>query len=63
MDRNEVKLSDWIDEQKRELDKFYIFWIENQNSIKADYFPSELCPGEWDEQYSLFNDLNNYLTD
>ncbi|MFL7901598.1 hypothetical protein ACJ41P_10725 [Azospirillum argentinense] len=49
-----MTLDEFIAEEKARLDAFAKHWREQQIVMDEDIFPSELPPGEWDEQYRSF---------
>jgi len=49
-----MTIDEYVKEQKEALDKFKVMW---GNGVKdaPDYFPVALTPGEWDEQFQIYN--------
>lgn len=49
-----MTLNEYIEKEKARLDAFAKHWREQQVLMDEDIFPSELPPGEWDEQFRSF---------
>jgi hypothetical protein len=50
-----MRLEDFIEEQKRLLDEFKQHWVVKHASEEVENYPLDLPPGDWDEQFHLWN--------
>ena len=50
-----MKIEEWVAEEKQNLEKFLQFWRGQQAGENAEFYPEDMPPGEWDEQYRLWN--------
>ena len=50
-----MSLDDWLDEERRRLERFEIMWRRETKKAPA-FYPIEMEPGEWDEQYRAFEE-------
>jgi hypothetical protein len=49
-----MNIEEWVAEEKQRLDEFVKNWKEQQTGKNAEFYPSDMPPGEWDEQYRLW---------
>ena len=49
-----MTLDEWVEEQKKQLDKFRDYWKKQQVGGNTEFFPEDMPPGEWDEQFRLW---------
>jgi hypothetical protein len=50
-----VTVDEWATEEKHRVQRFADWW-EQQRKDGVDHFPKTMPPGEWDEQYRLWDE-------
>ena len=48
-----MMFSEYMEELRREIEYFEVFWRENNDATPKE-FPMEMLPGDWDEQFRLY---------
>ena len=51
-----MTLEEWITDSKLRLDAFAAEWKQQQVGAQAEYYPSEMLAGEWDEQFRAYDE-------
>lgn len=46
-------MSDWLEQEAKDLQSFATWWEENAEA-NPQFFPMDMFPGDWDEQYRLW---------
>lgn len=49
-----MKIEDWAKEEKASVERFVTWWnrqVAKDKKTNDPLFPSEMSPGDWDEQF------------
>ncbi|MGI9345534.1 MAG: hypothetical protein ACR2PW_04635 [Gammaproteobacteria bacterium] len=49
-----MTLEEWVDEERKRIDRFTTMYRMGRKKAPA-FYPEQLEPGEWDEQYRMFD--------
>lgn len=51
----QMKLDTFLKQERERLIKFEIYWRKNQQE-EPECFPESMLPGDWDENYNIFDE-------
>ena len=51
-----MTLEEFIEELREDVNRFYRTWQQAQRGENAEYYPNEMPPGDWEQQWLAFND-------